>query len=181
MSDESGPVNHGPQKACEPWTPETCSFGALTDLHVFYVSCIALLMGLLSFTSKCSSPAQAAWCLVAEHYVQLSTSHCSFGTSLVAFLGNLFPLQNCVSKQLVTSLTPSYSKDLGITASSHLRQKPGLTASDRKEHFTLHSETFFKVALAFQMLLICHLFNLKQLNISVKHNSTLISRLLNLR
>lgn len=55
-----------------------------------------------------------------------------------------------------------------------------LTYSDHKEHFTLLSVLkIFKVSLAFEVLLIYHLFTFKQLNISVKHHSTMISRLLN--
>lgn len=55
-----------------------------------------------------------------------------------------------------------------------------LTYSDHKEHFTLHSVlNLFKVSLAFEVLLIYHLFTLKQLNISVKHHSTMISSHLN--
>lgn len=66
------------------------AFSSKMDLHTFFVSFIAVLMGLSSLTSEFSSLAQAACCLVAEHYEQLSLSHCSFCTSLVAYFGNLY-------------------------------------------------------------------------------------------
>lgn len=110
----------------------------------------------------------AAWC---QSTLQLSISHSWFCTSLVAHFGNRFTLQNCVSKHLVPSFTPSYSKGFGITASSCLRQNPG-------PYLERPQRAFFILKVALEVLLICHLFTFKQINLSIQHNSAMISRLL---